>query len=159
MTEKEIKFYISHIMDVKSKWLEFHPRITGFTGSTFQFEVWTKGKNYFLGDIKWFGRWRGYAFFPVDRTVFEWDCMRTLSDICEKMTKDHRKRYTIKHNLKGNVEYRLAEQVLRLQEALDQANKNAKKNGMLGVGVQNNGPSFQESKSYHKKIKNIIAQA
>lgn len=159
MTEKEIKFYISLIKDIKSKWLEFHPRLIGFTGKTFQFEVWTQGKTYFLGEIKWYGAWRRYAFFPVDRTVFEWDCKRMIADVCEKMTKDHNKKYQIKHDLKGDITYRLAEQVLRLQEALAQANKNAKEEGMLGVLPQEGGPSLRESKTYHRKVRSIIEKA
>lgn len=158
MTEKEIEFYIRHIMDIKSKWLEFNPRLSGFTGKTFQFEVWTEGKTYFLGEIKWFGAWRRYTFFPVDRTVFEWECQRTIADVCEKMTKDHNKKYQIKHDLQGDVAYRLAEKILRLQQALDQANKNAKKQGMLGVLPQNGPPSFNEAKSYHSKVRNIVKE-
>lgn len=45
-----------------------------------------------LGSIKWFGRWRKYAFFPntgVD-PVFEEVCLTEIADFCRLATKLHR---------------------------------------------------------------------
>ena len=44
-----------------------------------------------LGLIKWFGRWRCYAFFPRTETVFERKCLRDIADFCEARTMEHRK--------------------------------------------------------------------
>lgn len=44
----------------------------------------------FLGQVKWFGRWRCYSFSPNDSTVFEKSCLRVLADFCEEKTKAHR---------------------------------------------------------------------
>ena len=33
-----------------------------------------------LGRIKWFGRWRQYAFFPESGTVWNPDCLRDVND-------------------------------------------------------------------------------
>ena len=41
-------------------------------------EVWSV-HGAILGTIKWFGRWRQYAFFPADGTIFNPECLR---DIC-----------------------------------------------------------------------------
>lgn len=44
-----------------------------------------------LGTVKWFGRWRCYAFFPDTNTVFEKTCLRDIAQFCEERTKDRRK--------------------------------------------------------------------
>ena len=43
-----------------------------------------------IGDVKWYGPWRKYAFFPEPITVFEEDCLRDLAEFCETRTKEHR---------------------------------------------------------------------
>lgn len=45
-----------------------------------------------LGDVRWFGRWRQYAFFPGAELVFEKTCMRTIADFCERATRTHIRR-------------------------------------------------------------------
>jgi len=90
--------------------------------------------------------------------VFEQDCQRTIADIIEKMTKDHRKKYVIKHNLRGEQVRRLAIKIVHLQEALDTANKNAKKDGKLGVLPNTGGPSFRESNGFRKKMKVVLEE-
>lgn len=42
-----------------------------------------------LGKIRWFGRWRQYAFFPEEDLVFEKTCLRTIADFCERNTRRH----------------------------------------------------------------------
>ena len=44
-----------------------------------------------LGRIKWFGRWRCYAFHPDDTTLYEHECLRMIADFCETQTKRLRK--------------------------------------------------------------------
>lgn len=36
-----------------------------------------------LGEIRWFGRWRQYAFFPGEGTIWNPECMK---EICEKIS-------------------------------------------------------------------------
>lgn len=43
-----------------------------------------------LGTVKWFGRWRGYAFFPGMQTVYEPTCLREIADFCADVTTAHR---------------------------------------------------------------------
>lgn len=43
--------------------------------------VWrieTKESHDILGYIKWFPRWRKYAFFPSEYTVYETDCLMDI---------------------------------------------------------------------------------
>lgn len=154
MTDKEIEQYGRLIEGIESKWLEFH--VGSHSGKTYKIEVWTAGREFMLGEISWFGRWRRYAFSPVQSTVFEWECQRTIADVCEKMTRDHGTKYEELHPLRGNVDYALAIQLCRLQEALDRANKNAAKDGKLGVMPQSGGASFRESASFHAKVRKVI---
>lgn len=43
-------------------------------------EIWQvmSVKGVFLGDIKWFGRWRCYAFFPEEETIFNGVCLKDI---------------------------------------------------------------------------------
>jgi len=66
------------------------------TGKTLIWEVLTKdggkdpGGGELLGEVKWFGRWRGYAFFPLRDTIYEHRCLRDIADFVETQTKAHR---------------------------------------------------------------------
>jgi hypothetical protein len=40
--------------------------------------VWSKKSANRLGIIKWFGRWRQYAFFPETGTVFNTECLNDI---------------------------------------------------------------------------------
>ena len=42
-----------------------------------------------LGQVKWFGRWRKYAFYPID-AIFEQVCLREIADFIEAVTREHR---------------------------------------------------------------------
>lgn len=60
------------------------------TGLTLIFDVYTNDeKGTVLGQVKWFPKWRAYAFFPEKRTVFEKRCLRCIADYCEFMTRAH----------------------------------------------------------------------
>ena len=50
---------------------------------------------FFLGEIKWFGKWRRYAFSPstYSETVFDAHCLRIMADFCELQTKQHRSQH------------------------------------------------------------------
>jgi hypothetical protein len=41
-----------------------------------------------LGEVKWYGRWRCYAYFPVNDTLYEKTCLRDIANFCEKKTRD-----------------------------------------------------------------------
>lgn len=44
-----------------------------------------------LGFVKWFSRWRKYAFFPMNECIFEEVCMREISEFIETRTIVHKK--------------------------------------------------------------------
>lgn len=43
-----------------------------------------------LGDVKWFSRWRKYSFFPAPHCVFEQVCLRDIAEFVEERTKEHK---------------------------------------------------------------------
>lgn len=64
--------------------------------------VWSKKSGEILGEIKWFGRWGQYSFFPRSETIFNTECLndilkyikmlhawRDVKNRMDKMTTDH----------------------------------------------------------------------
>ena len=73
------------------KYIEFSAPEPSATGRTQVWVVRAKGgAPLALGSVKWFGRWRCYAFFPLGDTVFERECLRDIAEFCEARTVEHR---------------------------------------------------------------------
>jgi hypothetical protein len=68
-----------------AKWIIFN--LYEDTGKTKKYHVFTKDIfiSTKLGEIKWFGRWRQYAFFPEPNTVFEKQCMKDITNFLENL--------------------------------------------------------------------------
>ena len=47
-------------------------------GKTFKWEVVNRDSLQAIGEIKWYGRWRQYCFFPDQWTVFSTGCMQDI---------------------------------------------------------------------------------
>ncbi len=71
-----------------SKWVEFNKLGNSDSGKTQLWQVVSSGGT-LLGMIKWFSRWRKYAFYPFDFTVYEQDCLREIANFCEGESKKH----------------------------------------------------------------------
>ena len=72
-----------------SKWIHFAQM--GDTGKTTIWGVLTKGDDTKLGEVRWFGRWRTYAFFPQSDTVYEPTCLGDIATfIRERMAERKR---------------------------------------------------------------------
>jgi len=72
----------------KSKYLEF-TRI-GYTGKTDIWDVESKSQGSVLGEIKWFGRWRQYCFYPSPNTIFNPECMTDISKKIKELMESRR---------------------------------------------------------------------
>lgn len=133
MNESVIQQYTNLIESTNSKWLKFS--VAKHTGKTFKFDVFTEDGYILLGEIRWYGSWRCYAFFPSANTLFERECMRTIADVCERMTRDHKNGYVSTRPIKNSQQSLeiAASTILRTQDALDLANSILKKNKLLGV--------------------------
>ena len=53
-----------------------------------RFRVQNKHDFSFLGDIRWYSKWRKYAFYPRADTLFEHECLRDIAAFCEEQTKE-----------------------------------------------------------------------
>jgi len=71
-------------------WLSFQEVTTPAHLKTRRVAVWTADGKHCLGIIQWNNAWRKYAFEPCFPTVFEEDCLRTISDLLVEMTAKHR---------------------------------------------------------------------
>ena len=72
-----------------SEWIEFveAERLP----KTVVWYVQTKDSRDVLGQVRWFGRWRKYAFYPYPETIYEQDCLRQIAAFVETETKLHRR--------------------------------------------------------------------
>jgi hypothetical protein len=43
-----------------------------------------------LGEIRWFGRWRQYTFWPTPGTTFNPSCLRAIASFAASQTEGHR---------------------------------------------------------------------
>lgn len=50
-----------------------------------------------LGEIKWFGRWRQFCFYPRENTIFNRDCLQKIARECEIKTFKQRQRRELEH--------------------------------------------------------------
>ena len=68
---------------VDSKYLEFDE--VGWTGKTEIWNVLSKSSGYILGQIKWYGPWRQYCFFPSPQTTFNPACLADISKLIKEL--------------------------------------------------------------------------
>jgi hypothetical protein len=55
------------------------------SGKTQRYVVTSNRCGGILGEIKWFGRWRQYVFFPADRTGYSRGCLRDIADFTDSL--------------------------------------------------------------------------
>ncbi len=67
------------------------PTLTNKNPSTNTIQVLSEHKED-LGQIRWFGRWRKYCFFPNTGTIYEETCLREIAEFCVTVTKEHRQK-------------------------------------------------------------------
>jgi len=55
------------------------------------YQVLSTQHGFMLGEVKWFGRWRQYTFFPQADSVFNKDCLIYISEFLDGLNKQHSK--------------------------------------------------------------------
>lgn len=75
-----------------SKWIEFADcsEIYPYKITKTWFVRTKDDGGFLLGYVKWLGRWRGYAFFPLGETIYEQQCLRDIANFIETENKKHR---------------------------------------------------------------------
>lgn len=69
--------------------IEFVPSGMSPSGKTMVWDVLAKAGGV-LGEVKWFGRWRKYSFYPAPDCVFEDTCLGELAEFVKARTHDQR---------------------------------------------------------------------
>ncbi len=77
-------------MSESAKWIRFVEVDNFGDSSTKKWQVVAKKDEFLLGEVQWFGRWKRYAFFPFEETLFEATCLRDLAAFCEAKTREHK---------------------------------------------------------------------
>lgn len=54
------------------------------------YDILTKTSNNWLGEIRWFARWRQYCFFPATDTLFSRGCLCDIANFILKLTNERR---------------------------------------------------------------------
>lgn len=62
-----------------------------YEGATERVTVVAKKRLEVLGEIKWFGRWRQYAFFPSALTVWNTECLDDIKACIDVLAKKRQK--------------------------------------------------------------------
>lgn len=73
-----------------AKWIEFEFAPTPEGQKTQRFNVVAKEGRVVLGQVKWFGRWRKYCFFPAPDMIFEEDCLGDIAAFLKQTTTEYR---------------------------------------------------------------------
>ena len=71
----------------QTKWMRI--QCVRDTGKTKVFYVFAEN-NAVLGEIRWFGRWRQYSFFP-NNSVFEKQCLQDIVDFLKELAEERKK--------------------------------------------------------------------
>lgn len=75
---------------IETEYLAFRPAGRSASGKTEVWSVVSRRQEAELGQLRWFGRWRQYAFFPGPETVFNPGCLADVAEFCAALTADHR---------------------------------------------------------------------
>ena len=65
----------------------------GDTGKTEIWNILSKSSGFILGQIKWYGPWRSYCFFPSATSIFNVACMTDIQNAIKELM-DRRKKIT-----------------------------------------------------------------
>ncbi len=71
------------LVATKYKYIEMVVAPRGLKRKTGVWDVIGRTSGAFLGQIKWYGAWRQYCFFPSVSTVFNRQCMEDLNNFLE----------------------------------------------------------------------------
>jgi len=70
-------------MKTEYKYLQFSELIS--TGKTSKWSCQTKNGCHSLGNIKWYGAWRQYCYFPVVQAVYSAGCLDDIADFLKQL--------------------------------------------------------------------------
>lgn len=75
--------------DTPSRYLFFN-RDDHYEGRTTKIVITSKRHLDILGEIKWFGKWRQYAFFPDPLTIWNPECLDDVQECIKRLKEEHK---------------------------------------------------------------------
>ncbi len=70
---------------------DYQPTLTPMGGKlTRVVHIYARRSGEYLGSIRWYGAWRRYCFFPVEKTAWSAGCMKAVEDYIGRMMEDRR---------------------------------------------------------------------
>jgi hypothetical protein len=75
---------------MKTEYRYIHFECVGETAKTSRWYIYNNRSHSYLGEIKWYGCWRCYCFYPASDTIFNDNCMRDIIDFINQL-KNERK--------------------------------------------------------------------
>lgn len=75
---------------MRTKYLNIELDKMSPSGKTAIYTVTGSENALYLGDIRWYGAWRQYVFFPGAETVFNPECLGDIADFCAGATERHK---------------------------------------------------------------------
>jgi len=80
--------------DTEKRHIDFTEISLSETGKT---KIWAVKNisgpiSYIIGEVKWNGPFRKYAFFPLKGTVYDANCLEVIADFLIERTYDHKHR-------------------------------------------------------------------
>lgn len=60
------------------------------SGKTATWLVLGRTNRNMLGNIRWYGPWRAYCFYPEPGTIFNEGCLTDIAAFCKTKTREHR---------------------------------------------------------------------
>lgn len=76
--------------DIMSEYLSFEED-DHYEGKTKRFMVVSKKRLNILGEIKWYGAWRQYTFWPIGDTIWNTQCMKDIILFIDNLMSERKK--------------------------------------------------------------------
>ena len=73
------------MIDKHYKWIRILEIGRSKSGKTLIFSVINKMYKEQLGEIRWRPSYRKYAFYPIEETYYERDCLKNISDFLKEL--------------------------------------------------------------------------
>lgn len=77
-------------LQINGKFVSFSVSGKSKSGKTLVWEVHASDSGDFLGQARWFGRWRQYCYFQADKIVMSSECLTDIADFLERQNREHR---------------------------------------------------------------------
>jgi hypothetical protein len=74
----------------ETKYLSFVINYVKGKGKTKVIDIVNNHYHEVIGEIKWFGRWRQYCFFPIAETVWNKTCLDDVQEVIKNLMEERK---------------------------------------------------------------------